>query len=253
MLKRNLKHLFVLSVLSLLPALAAQETEKKLVTYWNFDEKDGEICRDVSGNRHDLKIANNMRGVKRVEGRKGMALHFIAEKKGERNQAGAASMINNFNVDFTKGFTFECWVKMDADAEWPRRTYNIYTNAPGNYGHGFIVFFNWRYYTLLNGPGGKDGHKTKWEAAALTPDLRGQWVHLAATYDGKRGRMYVNGECKAETKTDVQAYGRKNSWPTIGSGWNGLQNGFPGIIDEVRIYNYALTPTEIVQHAKLDD
>ena len=69
MLKRNLKHLFVLSVLSLLPALAAQETEKKLVTYWNFDEKDGEICRDVSGNRHDLKIANNMRGVKRVEGR----------------------------------------------------------------------------------------------------------------------------------------------------------------------------------------
>ena len=65
--------------------------------------------------------------------------------------------------------------------------------------------------------------------------------------------MYVNGECKAETKTDVQAYGRKNSWPTIGSGWNGLQNGFPGIIDEVRIYNYALTPTEIVQHAKLDD
>src|SRR5262249_49779524 len=69
------------------------------------------------------------------------------------------------------------------------------------------------------------------------------WSHLAETYDGSMLRLYVNG-------TQVAAVARTGS---IASSGNPLQIGgdnlygqnFQGIIDEVRVYNVALTPTQI--------
>jgi hypothetical protein len=38
----------------------------------------------------------------------------------------------------------------------------------------------------------------------------------------------------------------------IGASGDGKSYGFRGIIDEVRIYNYALSALEILKHAKLN-
>ena len=71
-----------------------------------------------------------------------------------------------------------------------------------------------------------------------------QWTHLAVTYDAKVLRLYVNG-------VEVSS----KSWVgTIKTSTNPLQIGgdtdydlhFKGLIDEVRIYNRALTASEIV-------
>jgi hypothetical protein len=69
------------------------------------------------------------------------------------------------------------------------------------------------------------------------------WVHLAATYDGANLRLFMNGTqvgTRALTgsiraSTGVLRIGGNNIW----SEW------FAGLIDEVRIYNRALTAAEI--------
>jgi len=69
------------------------------------------------------------------------------------------------------------------------------------------------------------------------------WSHLAATYDGTTLRLYVNGALAGSravaspliTSTGVLRIGGNNVWGE----W------FAGLIDEVRLYNKALSATEI--------
>ncbi len=228
--------------------------EKRLIAYWSFDEGEGTRVADHSGSGYHGNIANDMRAVQWVEGYKGKALAFDSTlAKGERDTAGAV-VVPGFPTDFSQGLTVACRVKMAADADWQRRVFNLVTFAPGNYGPGFILYYNWRNYMFLSGPGGTDGSKSKWNAIAAVPDLRDQWVHVCATFDGKKGRIYIDGKLLGETPGEVAYYPHptKTSQLSIGSGWGGRVNGFPGVIDELKIFNYPLTASEIISQAKLD-
>lgn len=228
--------------------------EKRLIAYWSFDEGQGDKVADLSASGYHGTIANNMRAVQWVDGRKGKALAFDSTlAKGERDTSGAV-VVKDFPTDFQHGITVECWVKMAKDADWQRRVYYLLAFASGTYGPGFILYYNWRNYMFLSGPGGEDASKNKWDARAPVPDLRDQWVHLCATFDGKKGRVYIDGKLLGETQSEVVYYAQKakTSQLTIGSGWAGRVNGFPGILDEIKIYNYALSNVEIIRKAKLD-
>jgi hypothetical protein len=69
------------------------------------------------------------------------------------------------------------------------------------------------------------------------------WTHVAVTYDGSILRLYVNGSQVATTA----ASGAIES--TAGPLWIGGNSPygeyFQGIIDEARVYNRALSTTEI--------
>jgi Concanavalin A-like lectin/glucanases superfamily len=76
------------------------------------------------------------------------------------------------------------------------------------------------------------------------PIARGTWVHLATTYDGTTQRLFVNGvqvSQRAVSGTiDV-------STGALRIGGNDVWAGeyFNGLIDEVRIFNRALSNGEI--------
>jgi hypothetical protein len=73
----------------------------------------------------------------------------------------------------------------------------------------------------------------------------GQWTHLAATYDGTTYRFYVDGVL---VNTLVAAFSMNTSSPMrIGAGRteNTPDFHFPGVVDEVRIWNYARTASQI--------
>ena len=66
-----------LTLILLMPLLAlpilAQAVTDGLVAYWAFDENDGEVASDSSGNGHDGTLVGDPQW---VEGQMGSALHF---------------------------------------------------------------------------------------------------------------------------------------------------------------------------------
>ena len=76
--------------------------------------------------------------------------------------------------------------------------------------------------------------------SSLAPDV---WSHVATTYDGTTQRLFVNG---VEVASRAQAGPLKKSSNPLRIGGNNIWGEyFQGLIDEVRVYNRALTATEI--------
>ena len=71
----------------------------------------------------------------------------------------------------------------------------------------------------------------------------GNWYHIVATYDRVKAKIYLNGVF--EKSVDATASITTDAGPLIIGDWMSHNNHFNGLIDEVRIYNRALTPAEI--------
>ncbi|MHC4569967.1 MAG: LamG domain-containing protein [Planctomycetota bacterium] len=72
----------------------------------------------------------------------------------------------------------------------------------------------------------------------------GQWHHAAGTYDGSRISLYVDGAL--DVSADVTGTIRSNDYD-VHIGQNAEKPGrfWNGLIDDVRVYNYALSANEI--------
>ena len=91
--------------------------------------------------------------------------------------------------------------------------------------------------------GGGTFGATNQNVYGTAPLVAGVWTHLAATYDRTTIRFYVNG-IQVATAAQTAAISTSNAVLTIGADFYGEY--FNGLIDEVRIYNRALTAAEIL-------
>jgi hypothetical protein len=83
----------------------------------------------------------------------------------------------------------------------------------------------------------------------------GRWYHIVVTFDNSYLRMYVNGILE-ETSNDLSSllppsYQAVQFGRARGATQGVYEYNFNGLIDEVRIYNRALTATEIQEHYNL--
>ena len=138
-------------------------------------------------------------------------------------------------LDLTTGVTMSAWVN-------PTALGSIYRTVLMKEQPGGLI------YTLYAGDGtGKpSGHvftTSEQRATGPTNTPLNTWTHLATTYDGATLRTYVNGTQVASraltgtlrTSTGVMRIGGNGIWAE----W------FAGRIDEVRLYNRALTAAEL--------
>jgi len=245
-----------LALLTVCMLLAEDAPEKKLVLHLGFDEENGLVCQDASGHsapNFKAEIIDNGK-TKRVDGKIGKALEFDGVRQGAAS--GAVRVLHFYDKSInTQGLSIEVWMKLAGDADWQRGVMFIAASSPGNYGPGFILQYNWRNIQLISGKGpAKDGVKQHWTVTAPVPDLRGQWVYVAAVYDpaAKTAKIYLNGKLAVEEKNVEYIPPQNNPELSIGSGWYGKACGFKGALDELKIYNYPLSDAEVMEHAKLD-
>jgi hypothetical protein len=94
-----------------------------------------------------------------------------------------------------------------------------------------------------NGSSGQDSLCT---TNSLVPVA--QWTHLAITRSGTTRKIYINGVERATSNTQSKAPTSNTKSLSIGTSNNSVPNDAPfdGLIDEVRMYNRALTPSEIL-------
>ena len=76
----------------------------------------------------------------------------------------------------------------------------------------------------------------------------GNWVHLVGTYDGANWRLYRNGVLVATQAGAVGALVVNDADWAIGSTGNGWADPFAGSVDEVAIYGYALSASQVLGH-----
>jgi hypothetical protein len=79
----------------------------------------------------------------------------------------------------------------------------------------------------------------------------GEWIHLAGTYDNTEFKLYVNGKLVASAACSIPFSYQDENPVIIGGNTNNkgktLVDCFRGRIDEVRLYNRALTAHEVAE------
>ena len=147
----------------------------------------------------------------------------------------------------TRAFTAEAWVRIDEPTNWGGILSVSQDN--GTYEKGFIMGYRGdRFAVALNGTGGPD--KLTW-VTSPSPFTMGGWNHVATTYDGEMVRLYVNGTLttkNGEQSGDIQY--PANAFYQLGA-YRDDDEYFRlnGALNEIRLYNTALSPETIAAHA----
>lgn len=79
--------------------------------------------------------------------------------------------------------------------------------------------------------------------AVVNPSFNA-WVHFVHVFDGVNSQLYANGK---QVLNWASALNTNNDNNLVIGRWNNNAQIFNGLIDDFRLYNYALTPAEAVQ------
>ena len=147
------------------------------------------------------------------------------------------------SLDLTTGMTIEAWVRPAAMSGW--ETILMKQRGTGDMAYALYANDGAPQSGGVAAPAGYVGASGAHQAIRGTSALpAGQWVHLAVTYDRTSLKIYVNGALAA---TRAQTGQIVVSGAVLRIGGNNSFTGefFAGLIDEVRVYNRALSLAEI--------
>ncbi len=212
--------------------------EPGLLALWGFDEPSGSTAFDSSGNGHDGTIENS---ATRTSGFFGGGVEF--------NGTNGDVDLGTLDIPGAE-LTISAWIRADdfgvPDARIIGKTTGVATQD-----HVWML-------STINGPHLRarlrtdDGVTITLTGNAATLPAN-QWVHAAMTYDGSNLRLYQDGvEVGSVAKTGALVVDPTvEAW--IGNNPAATNLVFDGIIDEVKIFTRALSPTAILAEADPDD
>ncbi|MGB2862711.1 MAG: LamG-like jellyroll fold domain-containing protein [Sedimentisphaerales bacterium] len=192
-----------------------------LVVHWSLEEGSGTIATDVSGNGNDGTFNGSPEW---VDGYFGGGLHF----RGDTDADSVVYTIPGGGTVWEAG-TIAMWVK--ADSLGQDNYSSCFTNyTPNTAGIQFDV------------DGGNPGNYRLNPGGQFFGPATTEWTHLALTFEAGTGTFYYNGaEATTAAVSDSQ---RTFNEFAIGINRNHT-NWLASIIDELRIYDHALTADEI--------
>jgi hypothetical protein len=204
-------------------------TDPDLVAYYDFESDGGSIVLDQSGHSNHGTLED---GPTSVSGKSGQALAFD-------NSRVAIPASGSLTADLFQGsFTLSGWIN-------PTRTGNtwqqVFRSIAATYTNDTLFLNNdgrlsWRGTVNGGWAGGM---------CETAPDVvpAGQWTHFAVTGDGTNFGIYVNGALSQESA--FQTTDGSNEIYYIGGNPGTAGESYAGMVDELRVYNRALTDAEI--------
>ncbi|MFG1856383.1 LamG-like jellyroll fold domain-containing protein [Actinomadura geliboluensis] len=150
-------------------------------------------------------------------------------------------------IDTTQSFTVSAWAKPTE-----HRQGELVAQA-GTYQSGFVLGMHAGGEAIFEWPtvdNNTDGTPWQW-AVDDTPLPLGEWSHLVGVYDktAAQMRLYVNGELQATGNgvTPLATHGPLQIGRSLYNGF--FVNNWPGAIDDVRVFDQALSGTQAQQLA----
>ena len=171
--------------------------------------------------------------------------NFPNNKRGGMGYFGIPTWGSKLN----QPFTITTWAKLDAGCKNNGPQYTIFSTAKSDYGPGIRLFYSWGSYRLMVGNGTAKGYKTIATSTAKQPFDTKAWNHLAATYDGSKVSLYINGTLVGSV--DFQIIPGTN-YINIGTYSNGFAYGFLGWMQDFKIYNAALTAEQVLAESQAE-
>jgi VCBS repeat-containing protein len=197
-----------------------------LVAAYSFDDGSGTTVADASGNGHTGTISG---ATWSSQGKFGGALAFDGSNDW-------VTIADTPDLDLTTEMTLEAWV-------YPAGTLGSFKAVVGKQVAYRLYAASDSAYCASTGPlAALDDGITQFTLCAPTALALNVWTHLAMTYDGNTLRLYVNGQQVASAAT-MQPMGVTTGAFMLGASQFGEY--FPGRIDNVRVYNRALSASEL--------
>jgi serine/threonine protein kinase len=215
------------------PAMVAPTTTglviPGLIAHWPFDEGSGSQVRDLTGISPPGTITN----ATWTTGRIGGALEF--------SRTGKVLCGNSPRLAPVSGITVMCWIKFSAD------------NVPPE---GMSVLRHDRHFTALQLMQDGNAHAVRWGDGGGNPNQAifrwrgvwddGLWHHYAVTYHPDHGAViYQDGKMQYHQPGMRGQLPAVTDVPFVIGATEADHEYFAGSLDEVRIYDRALTIAEI--------
>jgi hypothetical protein len=225
------RRLFTTCTMSLVISLlclshsSAQIDPESIAGCWLMDEGSGTVAKDSSGHGYDADLKGSPTWVK---GKFGRALEFDGASYLEIRDSA-----RNLAFGGVSPFSITAWVKNQAGG-----------TLMGKFNGGVIG----AYIVEIGGGGTVSFHRevAPWAYSGTKTLPSNDFGHVAVTYDGAKMRIYVNGVF--DTDQDRGAQNTDTATPVlIGARLTGgvPSNFFSGVLDEVAIFNVALTEDQI--------
>lgn len=207
--------------------------ETGLVAHYSFNGH----ADDMSGKGHHATVSGAV---------------LTSDRNGESNSAylfdgwddliytNSAAGLNNTNL------TYAAWIKPTANPS--TNEYSCLVSI-GGYGADQCMTVNNNYHSTLGiNVGGYNNTSTSSATSIDSKQLPtlNEWIHVAYTRSNTEIKMYINGVEKASISTNNTL--PKYTTPvvlTMGTRYNMSEGFFKGALDELRIYDRALSAAEI--------
>ena len=208
---------------------------KGLYLYYKFDETDGGVAADSSGNMRPGAVT----GGTWVPGKIGGAVSLSGDQQFVALPAGILEPLNAVTVAF--------WINWGGGALWQRAfdfgagTTSWMYLSPDSY---MSTLQGLRFAML-------DGNVTEYATGTNLP--MGTWVHVAVTLQKPNSWIYVDGQPQANSNAMViqplDLGNTTQNW--IGRSQFTADPYLNGIVDDFRIYDRALSGAEVAALAKM--
>ncbi len=213
------------------------------ITYWKFDEGYGTTVYDSMGNKNGT-MANMDASTDWVKGNKGNALDF----DGLNDVLHSGTSYNNGDE-----FTWSIWIKptsytgIGIAPNWQLIMAQYHYDGGNNWGIRYNFNYNGNYQVTIKRT---SGYTTVSYPSSNIPV--GEWSQLAFTYSktSQEVNLYLNGKQVATGSNAGESvlYSASDTYNRIGIANRLDHNGYCpylGQVDEVKVYNYALTEDEM--------
>jgi len=227
--------------------------QTNLVGYWSFDECSGSIVYDSSTYGNDgtmysfdptpvseWKFENNVfdtydinNGTRYnftngyVSGKVGTALEF------DYSAEQFVDVGNDSSLNFETGdFSIEAWIKTSSDA-----SQGILVKYDYSVDTGFLLLSEngYGYFAVYENTNGA-------HCSGTTALNDSEYHHIVGTRDGTVVTLYIDGNFEC---SDTDASTRNIGIENLMVGYYEWGNSFDGIIDEIRVYDFALSEKDV--------
>lgn len=202
-----------------------------LVLHLSLDELNNDVSKDLSDFGNDVTFNGD---IELVDGKFGKAIDFDGASWGE--------VANHESLNFVDGITVQFWANLRPSAGGPGSDVQTGVEKGPGWATGLYTLAAWyRDGSLLQFFDLPDNCREQNIGDSIQDE---SWHFLAGTWDGNTIKLYIDGELNKEL--DCKGTLLSNNGILYIGARGGTQRFVNGALDEIKMYNYALTQDELL-------